>query len=412
MLPFSQQVISYSSFLLAQILLSCIVAHMPEQTKKHIPSTRDPSHFIRRIYVEESCFDLPYTGEILERAEGIPVIKLPDRNLPDVNGIPYPESLSHGKRDLFLCKNRGKFFKPCPGTREYRCCNYQVLNIGMNCPMDCVYCILQAYLNNPWLSFFVNIDDLFKELIEAFDKEPTRFWRIGTGEFTDSLALDSLTGLSRRLIEFFQDKPQAVLELKTKTAAVDHLEGLNHGGRTITAWSLNHPDIATKEEIRTASIADRLHAAAKCASWGYKLAFHFDPVIYCDNWQEGYRKTISQLFAAVPKEKIVWISIGALRFLPALRQIATKRFPRSRFFHEEFVIALDGKNRYFRTQRVELYQFILSELKKHADPSTCIYFCMESDEIWQEVFGYSPEDRGGLSHMLDQSVPELEPQSL
>jgi spore photoproduct lyase len=139
----------------------------------------------------EDCLDLPYTREIMARAN-LPVTVVGERDVPRIDGD-YPYNLSAGKHHLFLCRNRGAFFKPCPGTRDYRCCDYQVLNIGMNCPMDCVYCILQAYLNNPWLSFFVNVDQLFAELDLALDAEPERFFRIGTGEFTDSLALDNLT---------------------------------------------------------------------------------------------------------------------------------------------------------------------------------------------------------------------------
>ncbi|MCF6238923.1 MAG: DNA photolyase, partial [Candidatus Marinimicrobia bacterium] len=145
-----------------------------------------------------------------------------DGSTPEFDGD-YPANLTGGKRHLFLCRNRGSFFKPCPGTREYRCCGYHVLNIGMNCPMDCVYCILQAYLNNPWLSVFVNIDDMFAELDQALRAEPDRIFRIGTGEFTDSLALDSLTGLSSSLVEFIKKYPHAFLALKTKSAVIANL---------------------------------------------------------------------------------------------------------------------------------------------------------------------------------------------
>jgi spore photoproduct lyase len=270
--------------------------------------------------------------------------------------------------------------------------------------MDCVYCILQAYLNNPYLSFFVNVEDLLGELTEAFTQNPDRFWRIGTGEFTDSLALDQLTGLSRVLVQFMRSKKSAVLELKTKTDVVGNLEGLDHGGRTVVAWSLNSPVIVAREELRAASLDQRLAAAAKCASWGYKLAFHFDPIIYHPGWQDGYAETIERLFATVPKENIAWISMGCLRYLPALKKIAGQRFPNSRFFHEEFIEGLDGKARYFRTLRVEMYQFLYQQLKQFADPATCIYFCMENNEIWQEVFGFTPDDRGGLPVMLDEAV--------
>ena len=363
----------------------------------------DPSRFINRISVEEDCLDLPYTQEILARAEGLPVTVIPPRSIPTPSGL-YPESLKDGKRHLLLARNLGRFFKPCPATREYRCCDYQVLNIGMNCPMDCVYCILQAYLNNPHLSFFVNVDDMLAEIQTAFADEPERFWRIGTGEFTDSMAIDRLTGLSRILVEFMADKKQAVLELKTKSAAIGHLEGLAHQGRTVVAWSLNSPTVMAREEHCTATLAERLAAAAQCAEWGYRLAFHFDPIIYHPDWQQGYSETIAQLYAAVPKEAIAWISMGALRYLPNLKNIAGQRFPNSRFFDEEFVVGLDNKSRYFRDLRVELYRHLHNELHKRAAAHTAIYCCMESDEIWRDVFGYGPEEKGGLAAILDRGA--------
>jgi len=368
----------------------------------------DPANHIAMIHVEPDCFDHPVTREILARTTDIP-IEVVAGDKSDIADLGfYPKSLSDGKRHLLLAKNRGKFFKPCPGTREYICCDYQVLNIGMNCPMDCVYCILQAYLNNPYLSFFVNIEDMMAELTGIFALEPDRFRRIGTGEFTDSLALDRLTGLSKVLVEFVRDKNSALLELKTKTAVIENLQDIDHGGRTIVAWSLNSPAIIAREEIRTASLEQRLAAAARCASWGYRIAFHFDPIIYHPGWQQGYRQTIDTLFATVPKDRIAWISMGCLRYLPSLKKIAGLRFPRSRIFHEEFIEGLDGKARYFRTLRVDMYRHLYQQIRHYADPATCIYLCMENNEIWHEVFGYTPDERGGLPGMLDQAVKQVE----
>jgi len=366
-------------------------------------SWKDPSLYVNEIHVEESCVDFDYTRDILKRAN-LPYTVIPDRS--DPTGIPgeYPGNLVQGKHHLLLCKNRGHFFKPCPGTKEYRCCDYQVLNIGMGCPMDCVYCILQAYLNKPWLTFFVNTDDLLSEMRTAFKAEPERFFRIGTGEFTDSMALDKFTCLSPVLVEFMAEQKQAVLELKTKSGVIDNLRGLKHNGRTVLAWSLNSTSVMEKEEIRTATLDERLQAAAQCAKWGYKLAFHFDPIIDHPGWEEGYKETIIKLYQTVPAEQIVWISLGALRYLPSLKTIGTERFPRSRIFYQEFIEGLDNKKRYFRPRRVTLYQHIYSLLKQRTAPQTCIYFCMESDEIWQDVMGYSPEDKGGIPLMLDRTV--------
>ena len=98
--------------------------------------------------------------------------------------------------------------------------------------------------------------------------------------------------------------------------------------------------------------------------------------------------------------------MGCLRYLPSLKNIANLRFPNSKFFYEEFIQGLDGKSRYFRTLRVEMYKHLYQELKKRAAAHTCIYLCMESDEIWQEVLGFTPEERGGLARMLDKAVGE------
>lgn len=364
----------------------------------------DPAKFITRLHVSTDCMDLPYTREILSRSN-LPVNVLEEREQPEISGS-YPENLTTGKHHLLLCRNRGQFYKPCPGTREYRCCDYQVVNIGMNCPMDCVYCILQAYLNNPFHTFFVNIEKMFAELDQGLSGQPEQFFRIGTGEFTDSLALDSLTRLSPRLVNYMAGRNNAVLELKTKSAVIANLKGLRHRGRTVVAWSLNSPEVMATEELRTASLAERLQAARQCADWGYHLAFHFDPIIYHPGWQEGYAHTIRELFAHVPADCIAWISLGALRYLPTLKNIATRRFPASTFFYQEFVDGLDGKYRYFRPQRVEMYSHILSELYRYASKETCIYFCMENDTIWKEVFGFTPEEKGGLPAMLDRSIRE------
>ncbi len=364
---------------------------------------RDPSRYINKIFVEESCLELSYTQEILARTK-IPWTLVPERQQPNDLGKNFVENLTIGKQQLFLCNNRGIFFKPCPGTREYQCCEYQVLNTGTNCPIDCVYCILQAYLNTPWLTFYVNTDQLFNELSQTLSENPQQLFRIGTGEFTDSLAIDRLTCLSRPLVEYIGQRNNAVLELKTKSGVIDNLKGLAHNGRTVIAWSMNSTQVMAKYELRSATLEERLDAAQKVAEWGYRLAFHFDPIIDYPGWQDGYAKTIKRLFEKVPASSIAWISMGALRYLPSLKEIGIMRFPAAKIYYQEFITGLDGKSRYFRPNRVRLYQHIFGLLQEKVSNRTCIYFCMESDEIWREVMGYSPHDKGGLAKMLDGTV--------
>lgn len=363
-------------------------------------SWKDPSRYITDLHVDESCRDDDYTQQIIKRFRGA-VHYVPEGCGPDIEQESFADSLSAGKRHLFLTKQKGHFFKPCPATREYRCCDYHVLNTGMNCPIDCVYCILQAYLNNPWISFYVNTDRMLKEIDEVLSANPDQLYRIGTGEFTDSLAIDNITKLSEILVPFMRDKPNAMLELKTKSGVVENLETLEHGGNTIISWSLNSTRILKKEEIRAATLSERLASARQCVEWGYRVAFHFDPIIDHDNWENEYHETIDRLFAEVPAESIVWISLGALRYLPNLKDIGIRRFPGSNIYFQEFLEGLDGKQRYFRPNRTNLYLSLYNRIRQYSDERTAIYFCMESDEIWRDVMGFIPEEKGGVGRMLD-----------
>jgi len=51
-----------------------------------------------------------------------------------------------------------------------------------------------------------------------------------------------------------------------------------------------------------------------------------------------------------------------------------------------------------------MYTFIVNELQRYVSDRTCLYFCMESDAVWREVFGFAPGDRGGLPAMLDDAL--------
>lgn len=306
---------------------------------------------------------------------------------------------------------RGRLLKSCPGTRHYHCCGYRILHVGMQCSLGCTYCILQAYLNQPNLRLFGNIGEILQVLSEELLSQPDRLYRIGTGEFTDSLLLDPWSHLSKRLVPFFARQPNAVLELKTKTDSIGNLENLDHGGHTIVAWSLNAEAITLAEEPHAASIAERLAAARKCAEWGYRLAFHFDPMIEHENWREGYGEVVDRLFRAVDPEKVVWISLGALRFMPELKSILASRHPRSSILIGEFIRGLDGKMRYFRDIRVELYRFMVERIRRY-DPGLCVYLCMEGRDVWKDAFGFFPAEKGGLPAMLDCAAKDRMPARL
>src|SRR5207244_10184129 len=115
---------------------------------------------------------------------------------------------------------------------------------------------------------YVNPEVALAEVGRLLDGHPERQFRIGTGELADSLALDPLTGLSRELVPFFAARPNALLELKTKTDAVDDLLTLDPRDRVVVSWSLAPAPAVGVAEQGTAPIAARLAAMRRVVDAG------------------------------------------------------------------------------------------------------------------------------------------------
>jgi spore photoproduct lyase len=171
---------------------------------------------IRRILLEKGAREYPMARRILARLPHVPVTVIEDRRVLSAPEQERARWLPEAKTTLLLAVQRGPFWRPCPGTKDYICCGYQVLQVTLNCPMDCTYCVLQGYVNVPAITVFVNDEDLLGELGGRLEQTPEQVWRLGTGEFGDSLALDELMGLNERLIPWFAGHSRAVLEIKEK----------------------------------------------------------------------------------------------------------------------------------------------------------------------------------------------------
>jgi spore photoproduct lyase len=353
------------------------------------------------VLVQKDSLQDDLTREILDRLSGIPVKTVDNINAP----IPEQNADSHAaaRRRLILTRFPGSFMKKCPGSGADICCNYFVINFALNCHLQCSYCVLQVYLDNPALTIFTNVQNLMDEVREKLNTEPDKFFRIGTGEMADSLATDDITCYSRRLVPFFAGLPNGILELKTKSNQIANLRDLEHGGRTVVSWSLNSKPICRGEEAKSVSLEKRVAAARKCQEWGYKIGFHFDPLIYYPGWEVDYKEAVKLAFGSIDPAAIAWVSLGALRFTPHLREMVRRRFPESRISYGEFVPGHHGKLRYFRPIREEMYLQMRTWIEEAA-PGVLVYYCMENRTVWERSSPSVPRNTAHLSDQLDARV--------
>jgi spore photoproduct lyase len=292
---------------------------------------------------------------------------------------------------LFVKRPDGPVVGRCPGTRGHVCCNYLTVDLYVGCNLGCSYCIMKSYLNFSPLTVHVGLDEAIAEVRRIARKNADRSVRVGSGETGDSLLLDPIFESSRTLIEELASEPNLALELKTKTDLVDHLLDIPMKGRTVIGFSLNPPEVSVPEEGASAPVARRLEAARRVVASGYRVAFHFDPIMAVPGWREHYEALIREL-GAFPADRVAWISLGTIRYTPALREKIGDR----PYLLDEFVPGTDGKYRYPQKERVAVYRWFRRRLAELLPAPT--YMCMESAAVWRRSFGALPRE-----------LPELEP---
>ena len=358
----------------------------------------------------------------LEQQEVVAAIKKAGLDIAVENTESIIDHYREGKKHLKVVEKKGESMDTCATISDkYICCNVKVLKSVSNCPYDCSYCFLQNYLNDGSLKVVGDEKTLLDEVKEKCNQEPNRLFRIGTWELGDSLALEHETGQAQRLIKAFTSIPNALLELKTKSDCVDPILSINHQLKTVVSWSLNSNYIIHHQEHKTARLNERLAAIKKVVDAGYLIGLHFDPMIIHPNWKKEYQSLISNVFSVAPANQIAWISVGSLRFNPEMKKKIENNFPKSALTSTEMVLGDDGKMRYVKPMRLELYDHFFNCLKKELNlndmsPTTSftlnkplIYYCMERWDVWDHTFGDHPNSIQELDYLFAKSIYERYP---
>lgn len=290
------------------------------------------------------------------------------------------------RENLFLINEKYDFFKPCPCTKNVRCCNYSILNIGYGCLYECSYCFLQGYQNVAGIILPCNLADfLNREKIKPVDNKMFFLPRVGSGEFTDSLIFDEITLFSNDIVKFFKENRDISFEFKTKSINIDNLLKIGGSSNIVISWSLNTKEMIKENEHCTPGLQERLVAAQKCVKAGYSVGFHFDPVILYKDWKQGYKETVENIFDFIDEKYIKWISIGSLRMVASLKKVIENRFTDNKILDEELLLSGDNKLRYEDNIRIEIYKYLVELIKKQSN-RVVVYLCMENSNIWNKVF--------------------------
>jgi spore photoproduct lyase len=344
---------------------------------------------VKRIFLSKNSKIKPLADELINRFKPEEVIEVNDVKEANSYLNEFPDPFFEGKQSIWLGNFLGKFFEACPCTKEYFRCGYWILSPVVGCPLDCSYCILQGYLNAYPVQVYLNLEGLFQE-VEDFEKaHPHMRVRLGTGELADSLALEPELGYAKLLIDFFKERKNFTFELKTKTDSIEPILEFKPCENIVISWSVNPKQAVEKEERGSAGIEKRIQAANRLSSLGWRVGFHFDPILP-EYGLDAYLALVEDIFKNVVSEKIAWISVGMLRFPRHLKNIIKMRHPESRILCGEMFPGKDQKLRYLRLIREKFYKKIINRIRDYGS-GVIIYLCMEPEFLWRKFDMLKPE---------------------
>lgn len=294
----------------------------------------------------------------------------------------------------------------CPvASEKTRCCNLQTLDAVINCGYDCSYCSIQTFYHTDKILFHSNLQQNLKTISNSLKAE--KRYHIGTGQSSDSLMWDNYNGMLDHLFDFARDNKNVILELKTKSANIDYFLKNDVPANVLTTWSLNPQIIIKNEEHLTASLKQRIDAAAKISSKGNLIGFHFHPIIVYKNWKSDYENIFKILLKEFDPEKITHISFGTLTFIKPVIKELRKRNLKSKILQMPMEEIADKLSYPFNTKK-EMFSFAYNAFKPWHD-RVFFYLCMEDKRLWQPVFGKNYKNNEDFEKdMIDSYFKKIE----
>ncbi|MGZ8190229.1 MAG: spore photoproduct lyase family protein [Methylococcaceae bacterium] len=315
---------------------------------------------IETIYIEENIVQHPRVTGIVARfpqARKIICTRYGEVFNPKAQNF----RLQKQKPALILAEKYKHFSLPAPtgyGIGSTR--NYYFSHM-LNCLYDCRYCFLQGMYQSANYVLFVNYEDFQHEIKQLCDQTPAEAVHFFSGYDCDSLALEPVTGFAEQFLPFFEQLPNAWLELRTKSTQVRNLLNRQAFPRCVVAFSLTPEEIATKVEAKAPSLQRRLEALCKLQQHGWQLGLRFDPMIYQTGYQEQYQRLFAQVFARIKLEQLHSVSLGVFRLPEKFFKKVHALYPEEKLFAGPLV-SQQGMMSYQKELEQEMMHYCTEQL--------------------------------------------------
>lgn len=260
------------------------------------------------IYLEKKVKDLPITQYMLSKFVGSRVLEIDNyKNIFDKNiaGETTKSMIIAWVNNAIL---EAPFWYGHPGKGYF-------LKNSLNCVYDCKYCYLKGAFKNDMPVFFVNYEDMKKQVLEIVQKrEGSEVIRFYTSDYSDNLATDTLTNFTSEFFPFFDTLENVKMEIRTKSTNIANILKLKPSKNIEIAFSLNPEEIISKYELKTPGLDARIAAINTLIENGWQVGVRFLPLLETNNYQEIYEKFLKYVVSKIGFHRVYSVFIGGLLY--------------------------------------------------------------------------------------------------
>jgi spore photoproduct lyase len=318
----------------------------------------------KMVYCEKEVLSHPRTQKILQKLGSPEIIQI--RDYKDVFNRPNQSfQIQKSSPKIILASKKDKFLYPGSDLApDFGNKNFFYNALMLNCPFNCDYCYLQGMYRSGNIVLFVNLEEYFQETEKYLERLKEIYLCLSYD--TDLLGLEGIAGYCKEWIKFAGDKPNLLLEIRTKSGNFEALKSVNPIPNCILAWTLSPQDLVHEFEKKTASLKARLAAIRKALDAGWSVRVCIDPILVLPNWESLYAELFNQLQEYKILNRVTEISVGSFRmnadFFGKVRKIQKT----SRIFDSEFE-RVQGRVQYSSESIGKILDFIRDHFEQYSE---------------------------------------------
>lgn len=277
------------------------------------------------LYIEKDTINYPQTQKILSLFPDVDKIIIKNYKNIFEKKIPL-----HQEKSIIIAKLTWSAIWKTPDN-YWHTNNTYFFKTSLNCVFDCSYCYLKWAFKNNIQVYFVNYNDIKKQISEIIEQNPPSpldkvnsaiCGREGTleykgnlkgqipirfysSDYSDILWSNKISTFLEEFVPFFEKYKFVMMEVRTKSTNIQEILDLWFVPKnTEFAFSLNPEELIKKYEKWTPSLDDRIKAINTLINLNYKVWLRFLPLLPVKNYEEIYKEFVEYIKKNIDIKKI------------------------------------------------------------------------------------------------------------